>query len=218
MVPVRGFPWRAGQLLSHCLAVSLRSTLPRLLCLLVLSACSPSTITFVRPPAPVEDNTLGPGDVFGVRVFGEQDMSQEYRVSPDGTIDFPFVGRVRVMGMDPNRVADEIRTQLREREILVNPQVSVYIREFNSRRINVIGQVQRPGTFPFEQNMNIVQAISIAGGFTPIADQGSVRLTRKLRGGGQRSYVIPVDLIAQGRTGNVSMAPGDIIFVPERPF
>jgi polysaccharide export outer membrane protein len=182
-----------------------------------LSSCSGPT-HYVRPAPAVEDNSLGPGDVFAVRVFGEQDMSQDYRVAPDGTIDFPYVGRLRVQGLAGTEVADTIRRRLVEDEILRNPQVSVYVKEINSRHILILGQVAHPGTLPFEQNMTIVQAITAAGGFTPLADQGRVRLTRRVRGGGQRSYALPVDMISEGRATNVSLAPNDIIVVPQSTF
>jgi polysaccharide export outer membrane protein len=180
------------------------------------AGCAGSNVRFVPPPPAAEDNTLGVSDVFAVRVFGEQDMSQEYRIAPDGTIDFPYLGRIWVQGMEPSQIADTLRDRLREREILRDPQVSVYVRELNSRRVSILGQVQRPGTFPYEQNMTIIQAITAAGGFTPLAEQTLVRLTRNVRGSGRRSYTIPVNLIAEGRIANVNVAPGDVIFVPER--
>jgi polysaccharide export outer membrane protein len=166
----------------------------------------------------MDDNALGPGDVFAVRVFGEQEMSQDYRVAQDGTIDFPYVGRLHVQGLEPTTVADQLRTRLREGEILRNPQVSVYVREINSRHILVLGQVAHPGTLTYEQNMTIVQAITASGGFSPLADQNRVRLTRRVRGGQQRSYIIPVEMISEGRAGNVLLAPNDIILVPQSPI
>lgn len=194
------------------------SFLLALLFAFVCAGCAAGNIRFSPPPPAAEDNTLGVADVFAVRVFGEQDMSQEYRIAPDGTIDFPYIGRMRVQGMEPSEIADSIRNALRDGEILRNPQVSVFVRELNSRRVSVLGQVQRPGTFPFEANMTIVQAITAAGGFTPLANQEIVRLTRTVREGGRRSYTIPVNLVAEGRVANVNLAPGDVIFVPERPF
>lgn len=170
------------------------------------------------PPPPTEDLSLNAGDTFSIRVFGEQDMSQDYRVAPDGTIDFPYLGRVHVAGHEPSRIADEIREALRDRQILRDPQVSVYVRELGSRTITILGAVARPGTFPFSPNMSIIQAVSLAGGFAAIADQSAVRLTRNVRGVGRRTYVIPVDMIADGRIANLVLGPGDVLSVPERVF
>lgn len=189
-----------------------------LLATLAYAACAGGELRFTAPPPAIDENVLGPNDVFAVRVFGETDMSADYRVAPDGSIDFPYIGRVQVQGMTPPQVADRLQTELHDRQILRQPQVSIFVREINSRTISILGQVQHPGTFPYLQNMNIVQGITAAGGFTPLANQHSVRLTRRVRSGGQRSYEIPVDAIAEGRAATVLLAPGDVLFIPERAF
>lgn len=160
---------------------------------------------------------MGAGDVFGVRVFNEADLSQDYRVSPDGTIDFPYLGRIAVQGLEPPVIADRIREQLRERQILRDPQVSVFVREISSRRIDVIGQVARSGTLNFTPNMTIVQAIAGAGGFTPLANRDRVLLIRTYRGQ-RRTFVVPVQGIVEGRFSNVTLAPGDVVSVSENPI
>jgi len=172
---------------------------------------------FEPPPPPPENNSLGVGDIFQVRVFNEPDLSQEYRVAPDGTIDFPYVGRVRVSGLEPSQLADHIRDQLRERRVLVAPQVSVFVREVSSRRIDVIGQVARPGSLTFTPAMTIVQAISGAGGFTALANRDRVVLIRTYRGE-RRTFTIPVQGIIEGRFATVVLAPGDVVNVPENPL
>jgi protein involved in polysaccharide export with SLBB domain len=172
---------------------------------------------FEPPPPPPENNSLGVGDIFQVRVFNEAELSQEYRVAPDGTIDFPYLGRVRVAGLEPSQVADHIQHELRERRILTAPQVSVFVREVSSRRIDVVGQVARPGSLPFTPSMTIVQAISGAGGFTQLANRDRVVLTRTYRGT-RRTFTIPVQGIIEGRYANVVLAPGDVVNVPENPL
>jgi protein involved in polysaccharide export with SLBB domain len=174
-------------------------------------------VRFEPPPPPPDDNSLGSGDVFAVRVFNEPDLSQEYRVGPDGTIDFPYVGRLRVAGLEPANIADRIRSELRERRILSDPQVSVFVREVSSRRVDVIGQVARAGSLTFSPNMTIVQAISGVGGFTPLANRDRVVLNRTYRGQ-RRTFVIPVQGIIEGRFANVVLAPGDVVNVPENPL
>jgi protein involved in polysaccharide export with SLBB domain len=178
--------------------------------------CS-GTGRFEPPPPPPDDNSLGSGDVFAVRVFNEADLSQDYRVGPDGTIDFPYIGRVRVSGLEPSHIADRLRTELRDRHILTDPQVSVYVREVSSRRVDVIGQVARAGSLTFTPNMTIVQAISGVGGFTPLANRERVVLIRTYRGQ-RRTFVIPVQGIIEGRFANVVLAPGDVVNVPENPI
>ncbi|MEK7704685.1 MAG: polysaccharide biosynthesis/export family protein, partial [Myxococcota bacterium] len=106
---------------------------------------------------------LGPGDVFEVRVFGEQDLTGVHRVGSDGTINFPLVGRVEVAG----HTASEVSAILSQRlgDFVRQPHVSLFVKEFNSQKVYVLGQVNRPGTFPYEDGMNIIQAVTLAGGF-----------------------------------------------------
>jgi protein involved in polysaccharide export with SLBB domain len=172
---------------------------------------------FDPPPPPPDNNSLGIGDIFQVRVFNEPDLSQEYRIAPDGTIDFPYLSRIRVAGLEPSQVADRIQSELRDRRILTAPQVSVFVREVSSRKIDVVGQVARPGSLAFSPSMTIVQAISGAGGFTALANRDRVLLTRTYAGT-RRTFVIPVQSIIEGRFANVVVAPGDVINVAENPL
>ena len=158
---------------------------------------------------------MGPGDVFEVRVFGEDGMSGAYRVASDGTIDFPLIGKTKVEGLTASTLSDHLRLALAK--YLNNPSVSIYLKEYNSRKIFVFGQVREPGTFPYEQGMNIVQAITLAGGFDKLADQDATSVTRVVEGREQRMKV-SVKAIAEGRSPNLTLEPGDIVFVPETLF
>lgn len=173
----------------------------------------PSEIRNAEPVAP----GLGTGDVFEVRVFGEDELSSQYRVEADGTIDFPFLGRVSVEGLDSRGVSTAIADGLREREILRDPQVTVFVSESNSLRVSVMGAVANPGTFPVAPGMTVVQAISTAGGFTALASQNGTVLTRRTDEGVRR-YPVPARRISDGREEDVPIQGGDIIFVPERAF
>ena len=168
-------------------------------------------------PRPEVDSSLGPDDLFEVRVFGEQELSGSYRVAHNGTIDFPLVGRVGVGGLTPPEVSELLIRRLRDGHFLVSPQVSVLVKEYNSKRISVFGQVQRPGTFPYQDSMDIVHAITLAGGFTPIADPDHTTVTRRQAGRESRRRV-PVESIGRGRSANFYLQPGDTIFVPESVF
>jgi len=195
------------------------STRSASVCLLVgaaLACGGPATAP--RPTEPVTSDTrLGVGDLFEVRVFREDDLSSEFRVAPDGTIDFPLIGRVNVVGLQPSEVADRISEGLRQGKFLREPQVSVLVREYNSKRISVVGAVERPGTFPVAPGMTVVQAISQAGGFTPLASRNDVVVTRQVDGELQR-YPVAVDAVAEGRQSDILVVPGDIIYIRERVF
>ncbi|HJL06163.1 MAG TPA: polysaccharide biosynthesis/export family protein [Polyangiaceae bacterium LLY-WYZ-15_(1-7)] len=183
-----------------------------------LAACGASSAPSELPPPPQADSSLGPGDLFQVRVYGEEELSNRYRVAEDGTIDFPLVGRIEVAGLEPPAVSDLVAARLRQGEILLAPQVSVLVEEYNSKRISVIGAVAQPGSFPMTNGMTVVEAITSAGGFTNLADQNGTVLTRRNEEGELERYRVPVKRITEGRSSDVPMQNGDIIYVPERVF
>ena len=182
------------------------------------SACSKRGVqaTEVPPPA-TDDTTLGPADVFSVRVYGEEALTGSHQVAPDGTINFPLLGAVQVNGLEPTAVAEKIQTELRERDLMRNPHVSVYVEAYASKRVSVVGAVSNPGAFPLEPGMTVVQAISMAGGFSSLADRDATVVTRRIDGELIR-YRVPVLRVTKGQAQDIEVAAGDIIFVPERLF
>jgi len=198
----------------------LRNRACRLLCpvalfLLAASGCGPSALG--RPPATGEDTTLGNGDVFDVRVYGETDLSASYRVAQDGTIDFPYVGRVEVAELEPTQVADMLSERLEERGVLTSPQVSVFVTEYNSKRVTVTGAVGSSGSYPISQGLTAHQAVQLAGGTSERANGDGTILTRRVNGV-MRRYAVPLDRITIGTAEDFQVRNGDIIFVPERAF
>ena len=161
----------------------------------------------------VAASTLGPGDVFEIRVFQEPDLSGVYRLASDGSISFPLCGRLELGGLSVSAATERI-TQCLSNGFLRNPQVSIFIKEYNSKKIFVFGEVNKPGTFPFEENMSIIQAITLANGFTKIAAKNSTSVTRIIDGE-EKKIRIPVEDIGVGREKNFPLRPGDIVFVPE---
>lgn len=198
---------------------------PRILLILLMSsfaltaaACSKRSVqaTEVPPPA-TDDTTLGPGDVFAVRVYGEDELSGTHQIAPDGTINFPLLGAVDVNGLEPPAVADKVRRLLVERSLLRDPHVSVYVERYVSKRVSVVGAVANPGTFVLEPGMTVVEAISMAGGFSSLADRDGTVVTRRV-GTETVRYRVPVAKVAKGQAKDIEVAAGDIIFVPERLF
>jgi protein involved in polysaccharide export with SLBB domain len=163
-----------------------------------------------------EDTTLGPGDVFEVRVFQQEKMSQIYSASPEGTISFPLIGEVEVDGKSPAQLETEIRDRLAD-GYLNDPQVSVLVKEYKSKKISVFGQVRKPGTLGFTDGMTIIEAVSQAGGFTPMARENAVTVTRG-EGEEKKSYTVPVESIGKGKAKQFFIRPGDVIFVPPRKW
>ncbi len=170
-----------------------------------------------EPEVDGEDTTLGPGDVFEVRVYGEEDLSGRHRVSQDGSIDFPLVGRVTVEGREPTEIVDALTAGLREGGYLRNPQVSVMVVEYNSKKITVMGAVAHTGQYPLTAGLTLVQAISLAGGFNALANPGATMVTRRVEGE-LRRFRIDADAASRGRSRDFVLRAGDIVFVPERAF
>jgi protein involved in polysaccharide export with SLBB domain len=191
--------------------------------LLVLVACGgPPPETRALPPAlpPTPDRTallqgalLGVGDVVEVRVYEEKELSGLFRVAADGSFQYPLVGRVPALGMTPGALSEHLTERLKQ-GFLRSPQVTVFVKESNSKKIFVLGEVQKPGTFPFENSMTVVQAITLAGGFKDLADKNRTVVTRVVDGT-EKKFVVPVEAIGLGREQNVLLQPGDIVFVPE---
>jgi polysaccharide export outer membrane protein len=185
----------------------------------MLAACGPTSRTVVEQPVmlgPV-DTSLGVGDSFEVRVFGEADLTGQYRVGSEGNIDFPLVGVVHVEGLDAQGAAKAIADKLREGQYLRAPQVTVLVKEQTSKKVYILGQVGHPGTFSYTPAMSVVEAITVAGGFTGLAAKNDTTITRS-REGKKTVRRVPVADIGEGKAPNVYLEPGDIISVPERIF
>jgi len=161
----------------------------------------------------IQASTLGPGDEFEVRVYEEPALSGSWLVSPAGQIDYPLLGTLTVEGLLPSQVAAQIRTRLAEKYIR-NPYVTVQVKALNSKRVVVLGEVKAPGRFPFSERMTVVDAMTMAGGFTTMAERNYTIVTRTDAAGTHR-IPVPVEKIMQGLAANFYLQPGDILFVPE---
>ena len=165
----------------------------------------------------MEVTTLGVGDVFDVRVVGEDKLPVSYTVAPDGTIDFPYIKRITVRGLEPQQVADLVRRKLVEKQILTDPNVSVSMKEYNSKRVEVIGEVQHPGSFPMASGMTLLRAISVAGGFNAMAKRTQVTIRRRVKGG-TRAATVSVEDIIDNRIPDPLLQAGDSINIPQKVF
>ncbi len=171
----------------------------------------------VRLADPIESTTLGPGDVFSMEIVGEKDLPKEYQITSDGTVDLPYLHSVKVSGLEPQGVVRLVRKLLMDRQVLTDPSVIVSVKEYNSKRVTVLGQVQRPGSFPLTPGLTLIQAVSLAGGLNSIAAGESLNLTRKTKSG-SKTVVISINAITDGRAQDIPLQAGDQIFVRERVF
>lgn len=192
---------------------------PLFLAFVVMACVPPRVVTSATlseaatPDGGVNANTLAASDVLEVRVYQEPDISGVYKVSPSGEVDFPLCGKVAVRGLTASEAADAFTRCLKD-GFVRRPQVSVMVKEFNSKKVFVFGEVSKPGAYAFEEGMTIIHAVSAAGGFVRAASKNAVNVTRTVEG---KEVKVPVRVedIVVGREKNFALQPGDIIFVPE---
>jgi protein involved in polysaccharide export with SLBB domain len=191
-----------------------------LICCVVatLAACgSPSAMRGGVLATPTERNVIGPGDVFTMDIVGEKDLPREYQVASNGTVDLPYLHTLRVADLEAPEVARLVHDKLIEAKVLSDPSVVVQVKEFASRRVILLGQVAKPGSFSLVPGMSLIQAISQAGGLTAVANSDNVNLTRKTAKG-QQTVVVSVGLITEGKSPDIPLQAGDQIYVHERIF
>lgn len=156
---------------------------------------------------------LNPGDILFVSVWNEEALQQEILVLPDGTISFPLVGIVEVSGKTPQQVQSVLREKLSK--LIPDPEINLTVRAVAGNAIFVIGKVNQPGRFQMTSPTDVVQALSLAGGFTPYAKTDRVQILRR---GGNGQEVIKFDYtrIADGQAleTNILLQSGDTIVVP----
>jgi len=162
------------------------------------------------------EDRVGIDDTFDVRVYGETDLSGTFRIATDGTVDYPLAGRLQVAGLRTGEIQELLVSKLKDK-YLKEPQVMVTIKDRNSQKISVLGQVSKPGQVSYYPNMTIVDAIANAGGFTGIAAKNSVNLRRQVAGKIETRTFRVAD-ISEGRSPNVMVLPGDVLVVDERVF
>lgn len=167
------------------------------------------------------DYVLQPQDVLRIYIFQHDDLNKQMeavQVSPETSISLPLVQTISLKGKT-TRQAEKIIKDAYDKDFLVNPQVSVIVVKYAERSVNVIGQVGKPDRVPFpqEKGLTIVEAITLAGGQTRLADLKKVKLTRKQENGDTVVEEIDVDaLMKRGGKDAVKLQKDDVIFVPER--
>lgn len=206
-------PWRVGgpDRTRRGLLVALPGALWTLAC---SSGDKPRPVNL---PPPSEKTAVGPGDIFTLQIVGEKDLPLEFQVASDGTATVPFLQKIDIAGLEPQDIARMVREQLIAKKFLVDPVVIVQVREYHSRTVILLGQVAKPGSFPLTPGLTLMQAISLAGGLSAIADDDKVTLTRKL-GKGTKTVRVSVDAITDGRAQDIVLQAGDRVYVYERLF
>lgn len=155
---------------------------------------------------------LGPEDVLRIAVWENKELTLDVVVRPDGKISFPLIQDIQTEGLTAAELADLIHQKLIE--YVKEPQVSVIVLQVNSPKVFVLGNVARPGTYILRSDMSVLQALSLAGGFTQFASPRSIKL---VRGTGLKQEVRKINyyrLIEDAGEGNYLLQSGDTIVVP----
>jgi polysaccharide export outer membrane protein len=159
--------------------------------------------------------TIGPEDVLGILVWRDQEVSGDVTVRPDGMVTLPLIRDVRAAGLTPNELADRIQAAVRE--FVTDASVTVVVRQINSRKVFITGEVARPGAYPLGSSMTVMQLIAVAGGLTEFAEAKSISVMRVV-GGQPQTFPFDYKNVASGKKPgqNVVLKPGDTVVVPER--
>lgn len=157
--------------------------------------------------------TIQPGDTLEISVWKEPDLQRTVLVTPDGAFSFPLVGVVSARGQTINDLQKLISFALAQ--YIAEPVVTVSIEEIKGNKVYVIGQVNRPGEFVANPMVDVMQALSMAGGMTPFADVDNIRILRRVNGA-QQAMQFNYSEVAKGRRmeQNVSLLSGDLVVVP----
>ncbi len=161
---------------------------------------------------------LGPGDSIRISVFQNPDLTLETRVSEDGSITYPLVGKVAIGGLDLGSAERKVAKALLDGGFLKNPQVSIQLMEVLGNKVSVLGQVNKPGTFPLvSTNIRLSQAIADAGGVTATGDERVI--VTGSRGGKPFRKEVDVDALFRDNRPDqdIVLEGGDAIYVPRAP-
>jgi protein involved in polysaccharide export with SLBB domain len=209
---------RWGSAMLAIVARASRSFLGLWMAAILLVACSAGPRGPLDLPTPVHSTTLGVGDELEIRIAGEEKFATTYSIAPDGTVALPYINRFEIAGLEPHEIEARVRQMLMDREIFTDPSVSVVVKTYRSKKIEIIGEVKKPDSYPLEPGMGLLRAISLAGGFTSLANPSSVTLRRRLPDGSVRVVRISVDAIIDNEIPDVPLQAGDSVNVPKSVF
>jgi polysaccharide export outer membrane protein len=189
---------------------------------MALAQSKPSAMNPLQEPAQEKsslivttDYIIGPEDVLEITVWKNSDLSKTVQVRPDGRISLPLIGDVAAVSRTSAQLTEEISTRLKS--YMENPTVSIVVKEVNSYAIFVLGEVVKPGRYPLKSKTTLLQAVTLASGFTPGASRNKIVIFRFAKDGDplmkiKASYDDIV--LRDGINQNIELKPGDTIVVP----
>lgn len=160
-----------------------------------------------------EAYVIGPEDVLGILFWRDTEMTGDVTVRPDGMVTLPLLGDIQAAGLSPDaltKVIEEAASKFQQ-----DPSVTIVVRQINSRKVFITGQVTNPGAFPLTGPRTVMQLIALAGGLTEYADKKNITIMR-LEKGRQVVFKFNYNDVARGKalTQNIVLQPGDTVIVP----
>lgn len=185
-----------------------------LLAALLLAAAAGPAAAQEAPETPGDPYHVQPGDLLEISVWKEEDLQREVLVRPDGRFSFPLAGDISATG----RTVEELQQQIASRLETYIPDlvVTVSIKEIRGNKIYVLGQVNTPGEFVVNPRVDVMQALSMAGGTTAFAALDDIVILRRDRNGNQQAIPFAYNEVERGRSleQNIVLSSGDVVVVP----
>jgi len=185
-------------------------------------ACFLAAAAFGTVSARADDDgyRINGGDLLHISVYGEQNLNQDVPVQPDGGIAFPLVGNLNVRGMTLKELQGKVANQLRESQYfpnLTDNEVTVSMVKATGNQVSVVGQVKQPGTFTYDTQLDVMQALSLAGGLTPFASKSKIKILRRDPAGVQAAILFDYSEVEDGEhlDKNILLRGGDVVVVPQ---
>jgi polysaccharide biosynthesis/export protein len=175
---------------------------------------APNAAVSAAPKAHDDTFVIGNDDVLAINVWKEPDISRSVPVRSDGKISLPLVGEVQARGRTPLKLEQDIAERLKG--YISEPEVTVIVQQINSQRFNILGMVNRPGSYAITNSSTVLDAIALAGGFRDFAKQKGIYILRQNADGSQTRLPFNYKAVVKGQnpSQNVNLQPRDTIVVP----
>lgn len=173
----------------------------------------PGSIQNIQKFSETRDYTIGPGDLIGIEVWKDQTLTRTVVVLPDGKISMPLIGELQAGGRTVAALKNEITEKLSQ--FVPDPVLTIEIKQCNSMHIYVLGRVNTPGRSVLASNINVLQALAMAGGLNPFAKSDQIQLFR-YENGTTTIHPFNYDAVTRGKalSENIELKRGDVIYVP----
>jgi polysaccharide biosynthesis/export protein len=176
----------------------------------IIAGATDKAILIVTP-----EYFIGPEDILEITVWKNADLSKTVQVRPDGRISLPLLGDILAVSKTPTQLTEELAAGLKS--YMENPTISILVKEVNSYQLYVLGEVNKPGKYPLKSKTTLLQGITVAGGFTPMAARNKIVVFRFSKDGeGLAKLKASYDdiVVRDGSMQNIELKPGDQIVVP----